>query len=89
MADELNIIDLQILDDYNYKFPSNKLGTASDLLISTMLFVDCPQANSIKNFNNVMLDIDFNNSKAIVSCADDSIEPCDRHHPSLVINIYI
>lgn len=41
------------------------------------------------NEYNVMLELDLIpcNIEIRVSCADDSIFPCDRHYPSLVVNI--
>lgn len=63
------------------------MGSASDLLSSTTLFVDCAQVNTLKKGYNVMMDLIFCNSETKVSCADESILPCDRHHLTLVVNI--
>ncbi|CAH2006595.1 unnamed protein product [Acanthoscelides obtectus] len=59
------------------------------LLVSSMLISNCTQINSIKNCNNVLLDLVFTNNSNFtkVNCANDMLLPCDKHHQAFVVSI--
>lgn len=85
---DYNLPELQFLDDDNMGVLSVRNSAASDALISTMLLVDCCQVNTIKNVNNVLLDLIFtNNCDTVVNCAVDTLLPCDVHHPALTVDL--
>ena len=97
MVSEYNDSLIITIGDYNLpEITSNdhlSLSTsghnpAAECLIVSFSFLNLFQHNNIANTNNVILDLVFSTSpKVIITCANNALVKCDRHHPALSINV--